>query len=198
MGKENAMSDFRSSLEAEIPRLRHYARALVRDSDRADDLVQDTLTRALEKEVLWATGTNLQAWLFTVMHNQHVSSVRRPSRETAPLDTEDISQPRIATTDPTASCRLRELDTALAQLRQEERQVILLVGLEGLRYDEAAQILGVPLGTVASRLSCGRDQLRRLMDMTNEDEGVSAAAPPRKRRRSAPRRRRASQIRRAA
>jgi hypothetical protein len=87
----------------------------------------------------------------------------------------------IAATDPSASCRLRELDIALAQLRQEERQVVLLVGLEGLRYDETAQTLRVPLGTVASRLSSGRDQLRRLMDMTSKDGAFSGAAPSHKR-----------------
>ncbi len=192
------MSDFHSLLVAEIPPLRRYARALVRDGDWADDLVQDTLRRALEKAALWAPCTSMRAWLFAVMHNQHVDSVRRPSRETAPLDSEDISQTLIAATDPAASCRLREFDIALAQLRQEERQVVLLVGLEGLRYDEAAQILRVPLGTVASRLSSGRDQLRRLMDMTSEDGAFSGAAPSHKRRRSTPRRRPVSQLRRAA
>jgi RNA polymerase sigma-70 factor (ECF subfamily) len=192
------MSDFDRFLEAEIPGLRRYARVLVRDVDRADDLVQDTLTRALEKSVLFLPGTNLRAWLFTLMHNQHVDSARRSSRETAPLDTADIPRTLIATTDPTASCRLRELDTALAQLRQEERQIILIIGLEGLRYDEAARTLGVPLGTVASRLSSGRDHLRRLMDMTSEDEAFSAAPPSHKRRRLTPRGRKASQFRHAA
>jgi RNA polymerase sigma-70 factor (ECF subfamily) len=192
------MSDFHNLLVAEIPPLRRYARARVRNANSADDLVQDTLTRALEKAALWAPCTSLRVWLFTVMHNQHVDSVRRPSREAARLDSEDISQTLIAATDPSASCRLHELDIALAQLRQEERQVILLVGLEGLRYDEAAQILRVPLGTVASRLSSGRDQLRRLMDMTSKDGTFSGAAPSYKRRRSTPRRRPASQLRRAA
>ena len=176
MSKGNAMPDFHSSLEAEIPRLRRYARVLIRDVDRSDDLVQDTLTRALEKAALWVPGTNLRAWLFTLMHNRHVDGARRRSRETAPLDTVDVSQTLIATTDPTASCRLRELDTALAQLREEERQVIILVGLEGLRYDEAARTLGVPLGTVASRLSSGRGHLCRLMDMASKDEAFPADA----------------------
>jgi len=176
------MSEFHSLLEAEIPRLRRYARALVRDRDRADDLVQDTLMRALAKQHLWEPGTNLRAWLFTLMHNQHVNSVRRPARESVQLDTEEMSGSLIATTDPTASCQLRELDRGLARLPEEQREVILLVGLEGIRYDEAAAILNVPIGTVRSRLFRGRESLRRLMDM---DEGAAASPPPQPERRAA-------------
>ena len=161
------VSEFHSLLEAEIPRLRRYARALVRDRNTADDLVQDTLMRALVKQHLWEPGTNLRAWLLTLMHNCHVNSVRRPARETVPLDAEEQSETLIATTDPTVGCQLWELEKALGRLRKEEREVILLVGLEGMRYDEMAKILGVPIGTVRSRLSCGRDRLRRLMDMGN-------------------------------
>jgi RNA polymerase sigma-70 factor, ECF subfamily len=159
------MSEFHSLLEAEIPRLRRYARALVRDVDRADDLVQDTLIRALSKQHLWEPGTNLRAWLFTLMHNQHVNNVRRPAREAVQLDTEEMAGALIATTDPTASCQLRELENALARLRPEEREVILLVGLEGMRYDDTARILGIPIGTVRSRLFRGRETLRKLLDM---------------------------------
>jgi RNA polymerase sigma-70 factor (ECF subfamily) len=169
-----AMSEFHSLLEVEIPRLRRYARALVRDADRADDLVQDTLMRALTKQHLWAPGTNLRAWLFTLMHNQHVNNVRRPAREAVQLDMEEMSGSLIATTDPTASCQMRELENALARLRREEREVILLVGLEGMRYDDTALILGVPIGTVRSRLFRGREALRKLLDM---DEPASAPAP---------------------
>jgi len=171
-----AMSDFHSLLEAEIPKLRRYARALVRDMDRADDLVQDTLTRALTKQHLWAPGSNLRAWLFTLMHNQHVNSVRRPAREAVALDADDMSSMLVATTDPTASCQLRELENALARLRNEEREVILLVGLEGMRYDETAEILGVPIGTVRSRLFRGREALRKLLDMDEPSARVAEAA----------------------
>jgi RNA polymerase sigma factor (sigma-70 family) len=170
------MSDFHRLLEAEIPKLRRYARALVRDMDRADDLVQDTLTRALTKQDLWAPGSNLRAWLFTLMHNQHVNSVRRPARESVELDADDMSSMLVATTDPTASCQLRELENALACLRNEEREVILLVGLEGMRYDETAEILGVPIGTVRSRLFRGREALRKLLDMDEPPARVAEAA----------------------
>jgi RNA polymerase sigma-70 factor (ECF subfamily) len=108
------------------------------------------------------------------MHNNHVNSVRRLARETVALDAGDVSGALVATSDPTASCQLRELEKALAQLRPEEREVILLVGLEGMRYDETAEILRVPVSTVRARLWCGRDRLRRLMDMS-EDELPSAS-----------------------
>src|SRR5688572_9452012 len=170
------MSDFHSRLEEQIPRLRRYARALTRDANRADDLVQDTLVRALAKQHLWQVGTNLRAWLFTLMHNQHVNDVRRSNREGGNINVEDIAAVLVANTDPTASRQLRELERGLARLPLEQRESILLVGLEGLRYDEAASVLGVPIGTVRSRLSRGREALRKLMGL---DESDAPAAAPR-------------------
>jgi RNA polymerase sigma-70 factor (ECF subfamily) len=163
------MSEFHRLIEEQVPPLRRYARALTRNAERADDLVQDTLERALAKQHLWQPGTHLRAWLFTLMHNQNVNSVRRSMREGTAVDIEQLSSALVATTDPTASRQLFELECALGQLRVEQREAILLVGLEGLPYEEAAAILGVPIGTVRSRLSRGRDSLRRLMDMTGED-----------------------------
>ena len=159
------MSQFHRLVEREIPRLRRYARALTRRADRADDLVQETLVRAIAKSDLWQAGTDIRAWLFTIMHNQHVNMVRRAMRDDAAVDIEQMSSSLMAITDPTASRQLRELDTALARLPAEQREVILLVGLEGMSYEAAAQILDVPVGTVRSRLSRGRDALRQLMDM---------------------------------
>jgi RNA polymerase sigma-70 factor, ECF subfamily len=159
------MSQFHRLVEREIPRLRRYARALTRRADRADDLVQETLVRAIAKSDLWQAGTDIRAWLFTIMHNQHVNMVRRAMRDDATVDIEQMSSSLMAITDPTASHQLRELDTALARLPAEQREVILLVGLEGMSYEAAAQILEVPVGTVRSRLSRGRHALRQLMDM---------------------------------
>ena len=159
------MTDFHHRLEGEIPRLRRYARALTRNAARADDLVQETLVRALRKEHLWQVGTDLRAWLFTIMHNQNVNEVRRAMRDAATVDLENCSASLTATTDPTASRQLCELDHALAQLQEEHRQVILLVGLEGMSYEDAAAILSIPIGTIRSRLSRGRDALRKLMGM---------------------------------
>ena len=161
---------FRRLLEAEIPRLRRYARALTRDVTRADDLVQSCLTRAVAKQHLWQPGTDLRAWLFTILHNQHVNEVRRSVREGVNVAVEDMAPVLTVQSNAYASLQLRDLEAAIASLPQEQRQVILLVGLEGMRYEEVAVILDVPVGTVRSRLSRGRDQLRRLMEMDDEGE----------------------------
>ena len=159
------MTEFRARIEEEIPRLRRYAWVLTRNWSRCDDLVQDTLVRALAKEHLWQSGTNMRAWLFTIMHNQNVNAVRSAMREGMTVDIEEQSSTLVATTDPTVARQLHELDRALAQLPEEQRQVILLVGLEGMSYEDAAAILHIPVGTVRSRLSRGRDALRMLMGM---------------------------------
>jgi RNA polymerase sigma-70 factor (ECF subfamily) len=169
------LSEFHRLIEQQIPRLRRYARALTRNRERADDLVQDTLGRALVKEQFWQPGTNLRAWLFTIMHNQNVNNIRRDIRESAGLDIEQISAKLAATTDPTATRKMFELERALAQLPLEQQQVILLVGLEGMSYEDTAGILAIPVGTVRSRLSRGRDVLRKLLDI--EERHSSGALP---------------------
>ena len=159
------MEDFGLLLEKEIPRLRRYARALTRDGIRADDLVQSCLVRALAKSHLWQPGTDLRAWLFTILHNQHVNDVRRSVREGINIPVEDVAPLLTVQSTQGASLQLRDLDRALERLPEEQRQVLLLVGLEGMRYEEVAMVLDVPVGTVRSRLSRGRDMLRRLMDI---------------------------------
>src|SRR5262249_59590817 len=124
---------------------------------------------------LGQTGPDIRAGLFKIMHNQYVNMVRRAMRDTANIDIEQMSPSLVATTDPTASRQLRELERALSRLRDEQREVILLVGLEGMSYEAAAQILDVPVGTVRSRLSRGRDALRRLMDMPERKEDTGEA-----------------------
>ena len=161
------MNDFARLLEAEIPRLRRYARALTRDVTRADDLVQSCLARAVAKQHLWQPGTDLRAWLFTILHNQYVNDVRRSVRE---ADTIELSE-----ANAIASLELRDLETALGKLQPEQREVILLVGLEGMAYEEVAAVLEIPVGTVRSRLSRGRDQLRLLMGMEAKNERLRAA-----------------------
>jgi len=119
------MSELYCLVEQEIPRLRRYARALTRASDRAEDLVQDTLLRALTKLHLWQPGTDIRAWLFTIMHHQYVNTVRREAREaTTVVDIEHVSSNLVATTDPTARRQLAELDRALAQLSAEQRELM--------------------------------------------------------------------------
>ncbi len=164
------MADICKKIEEEIPRLRRYARALTRDINAADDLVQDCLTRALSKVHLWQKGTDLRAWLFTILHNQYVNHVRRAVREGAAVGLSD-SEP-LLTSAPNQSKRLelRDLERAIARLPEEQRSVLLLVGLEGMRYEEVAQVLDVPVGTIRSRLSRGREMLRQLMGMVPERE----------------------------
>src|ERR1700719_3949066 len=144
---EGKMNDFGRLLEKEIPRLRRYARALTHDVSRADDLVQDTLVRAIAKQHRWECGTNLRAWLFTLMHNLNVNGVRRNAREGTTGQVDDNWPSPIAATDPTGGLSLRDLDRALARISQEQRQVILLGGLEGTSYGQTAMILGMPIGT---------------------------------------------------
>ena len=171
------MDTFAELLEEQIPKLRRYARALCRgDAARADDLVQDCLLRAVAKQHLYQPDTNLRSWLFTIMHNQNVNDIRRGAREGTVVNVDDFASQLVATSDPSASRQLRELDQALAKLAQEQRQVILLVGLEGMSYEDAAAILRVPVGTVRSRLSRGRNNLRQLMGM--DAELPSRSAPP--------------------
>jgi RNA polymerase sigma-70 factor (ECF subfamily) len=162
------MSDFARLLEAEIPRLRRYARALTRDVTRADDLVQSCLARAVAKQHLWQPGTDLRAWLFTLLHNQHVNDVRRSVREGNNVSIEDAAPVLTIRANAIDALQLRDLERAIGKLAPEQRQVILLVGLEGMRYDEVASILDIPIGTVRSRLSRGREQLRILMSMDDE------------------------------
>jgi RNA polymerase sigma-70 factor (ECF subfamily) len=182
--REPLVADTYRAIEAEIPRLRRYARALTRDPAAADDLVQDCLTRALGKLDLWQSGTDLRAWLFTILHNQYVNHVRRAVREGAAVGLSE-GEP-LLTREPQQGKRLelRELERAIATLPAEQRAVILLVGLEGLRYEEVAVILKVPVGTIRSRLSRGRDALRRLVGA--DEHRSSFAADPACRRKARP------------
>ena len=171
------MNDFARLLEVEIPRLRRYARALTRDVSRADDLVQSCLVRAIAKQHLWEPGTDLRAWLFTILHNQHVNDVRRLVREGNTVELGDAPQLTVQS-NAIPSLELRDLERAIHKLPEEQRSVILLIGLEGMRYEEVAAVLDVPVGTVRSRLSRGRDQLRRLMGMQGrlgDNEQLQAA-----------------------
>lgn len=161
------MDDIATAVAEHIPRLRRYARALVGNRDMADDLVQDCVERALSRLHLWRREGDLRAWLFTIMHNVHVNAARRRNRMPA-MVTIDPAMPHL--TDPGlavaptqgAGLELAQIDRALGLLPVEQRQVILLTGLEGLRYEETARVLGIPVGTVMSRLSRGREALRRL------------------------------------
>jgi len=154
------MSEPCNQLIACIPRLRRYARALVGDAASADDLVQDTVERGWAKLHSWQGGSDMRAWLFSIMHNVYIDQVRRPSLLTESLGEEAP----IHTTDNISSrLELRDMERVLRQLPNEQREVLLLVALEGMSYDEVSQALNVPKGTVMSRLSRAREKLRASM-----------------------------------
>jgi RNA polymerase sigma-70 factor, ECF subfamily len=173
-GSEGISLDDQSALVALIPRLRRYARALAGDGQRADDLVQDTLERAIDKWALWRQGSDLRAWLFTIMHNVFVNQIRRANRDPIPTDPATLAEmdlPGSAAADTLT--QLGGIERALARLPEEQREVLLLVALEGMSYEEVARTLDVPAGTVMSRLSRGRARLALLL----EGEARSDAAP---------------------
>jgi RNA polymerase sigma-70 factor (ECF subfamily) len=149
-----------------LPRLRRYARALAGARDEADDLVQDTLERAWARLHLWRGVADMRAWLFGIMHNLHVDGVRRPRLDTVPIDD---ATPESAVT-PTQGERLAVLDlqAALDRLPVEQKEVLLLIGLEDMSYADAARTLGIPIGTVMSRLSRGRERLRAALEGRGE------------------------------
>lgn len=145
-----------------LPRLRRYARALAGNRDDADDLVQDTLERAWSRSGLWRGVADMRAWLFAIMHNLHVDGVRRPRPSMVDLD-EDFLE---FATPPTQGERLDVLDlqAALDLLPVEQKEILLLIALEDMAYADVAATLGIPVGTVMSRLSRGRERLRALME----------------------------------
>ena len=158
------MDLFLDHLERWIPNLRRYARALTRDREQADDLVQDCLERALSRRHLWNEGGNTRAWLFTIMHNIHANDTRRSSSRPATVAIDEDAGHHARPPAQGARIAGLEMAAALEELPDEQRRVILLVALEGMSYGEVAETLGIAQGTVMSRLSRGRERLRRLME----------------------------------
>ncbi len=155
-------------LLAAIPRLRRYARVLTGEPTRADDLVQDTLARAWEKRRLWKEGTDLRAWMFTIMHNLYVNQLSLARRESGnvSLDADGDQGPWQIPVRATQADRveLMEVMGQLGRLPAEQREVLLLAAVEEMQYDEIAAALDVPIGTVMSRLSRARSKLRAFAD----------------------------------
>ncbi|WP_077034788.1 RNA polymerase sigma factor [Pelomonas sp. KK5] len=140
-----------------VPRLRRYARALAGNPSDADDLVQDTLERAWTRAALWPGVLDMRAWLFGIMHNLHVDGLRRARPGMQELAEDEPAAPAVD------RLVLRDLAAALELLPAEQKEVLLMVALEDMSYAEVAQALGIPVGTVMSRLSRGRERLRSLM-----------------------------------
>jgi RNA polymerase sigma factor (sigma-70 family) len=165
----------REQLSDQIPALRRYARMLTGDAWAADDLIQDTLERACRKWTLWTAGSNLRAWLFTLMHHQHVDHIRSSAHHPAPTAVVDVADVAHELAAPLVDTDQQlDLQHSLLRLPPEQRQVLLLVTVEDFSYQEAAQLLGVPVGTVMSRLHRARSRLRELME---SGERPGAAAP---------------------
>src|SRR5690242_8943865 len=155
------MADPGPLIEPHIPALRCYAFALLRDRDRADDLVQDTLVRALSRSMLRRTDGDVRAWLFTILRNLHVSRWRSDRRR-GTVDLDEAALPGIAARQE-AALEVHDVLLAIDQLPEEQKSLLLLVGVEDFSYDDAARILGMPIGTVMSRLSRARQRLRALV-----------------------------------
>ena len=157
--------DFRTQLAGELPHLRRFARALTGDAALADDLVQDCLERALIKRHLYDPARPLRAWLYAVLRNLHISGLRRNGRSTVVKTVDDLVNGEGAVA-PRQEERLSvtSIAEALDRLSPQHREVIVLVGLEEMSYQDVAGILGVPLGTVMSRLSRAREHLRNILE----------------------------------
>jgi len=153
--------DFLDEIETIVPALRRYARALTRNADRADDLVQDCLERAIRKRGLFQPSGPLQGWLFRILINIWRNDLRFERRRGEHVTIDAVTEPAVAPTQP-GRIALAEMSKALDRLPDEQREALLLVVLEGLSYQEAAEALGIPMGTLMSRIGRARATLRAL------------------------------------
>ncbi|MBB4091886.1 sigma-70 family RNA polymerase sigma factor [Brucella pecoris] len=160
------MSRFLEEMEECVPALRRYARALTHDADRADDLVQDCLERAIRKRSLWQPSGPLRAWLFRMLINLWRNELRHRRRapDNAPLSSVTM-EPQVASASP-SRLAFAETARAIQLLSAEQREALLLIAIEGMSYTEAATVLDIPLGTLMSRLGRARATLRKLTEET--------------------------------
>ncbi|BCN38631.1 RNA polymerase sigma factor [Alicycliphilus denitrificans] len=165
----------RAQIVEQLPGLRRYARALTGDAWAADDLVQDTLERASRKWLLWRSGSDLRAWLFTLMHNLYLNQ-RRGLLEVQALDAQALAA--LAGADGVACDVAIDIDRCLQRLPAEQRAVLLLVTLEDMAYADVARVLGIPIGTVMSRLSRARRRMRELLEQAPAHAPGPHAATP--------------------
>jgi RNA polymerase sigma-70 factor (ECF subfamily) len=178
------MAVFAEMVSDNIPNLRRYARVLVRDAVHAEDLVQDCLERAISREHLWREGTNLRAWLFTILHNLYINQYLRHGSVGIMVPLLDEHNHLSSPARQYHSVTLKDLARAFDRLPVQEQQVVMMVGVDGMPYEDVAVALGVPMGTVKSRLSRARQRLRRLMD---GEEVWDDPHPPPPRKAAAPR-----------
>lgn len=175
-------ADFGAALVDHVPALRAYGRALTRDLGEADDLVQDCLLKAMEKQHLYKRGTNLRAWLLTVLRNLFINDYRRKQARGTPLSFDENFHDAKGPEPMSASRATRDqIEAALASLPAEQREVVVLIPMQGFSYEEVAEITKVPLGTVRSRLSRARTALKRILDR-DASAGPGFEAPEAQRR----------------
>lgn len=160
---------FKEQLLAAIPSLRAFARSLAASRDKADDLVQETLVKAWAKQQSFEMGTNIKAWLFTILRNEFYSQMRKRGREISDADGA-ISENMAVHPEQTGKIDLQDMQTALNQLPEDQREAVVLVGASGMSYDEAAEICGVAVGTIKSRVSRARDRLVQILDVDDPSE----------------------------
>jgi len=170
-------SNFRASLLEAIPSLRAFAVSLTKNSDRADDLVQETLVKAWDKQSSFQPGTNLRAWLFTILRNEFYSQMRKRGREVQDSDGAITARLSIHPSQD-GSLDLDDFRKALELLPEDQREAIVLIGASGFSYEEAAEICGCAVGTIKSRVSRARSRLQEILHITGEGDygpdGVSA------------------------
>ncbi len=158
------LNRFETLLVEEIPALRRYARALCGDETEADDLVQESLLRAVSRRKLWLSHKGMRPWLFTILHNLFVNAVRRGVKSPLLNLPEQIEDTAVANEDPGELCTLSDFEHALQRLTPEQREVLVLVGVEQMSYKQVARIVGAPVGTVMSRLSRARSYLKNALE----------------------------------
>lgn len=159
-----------------MPDLRRFARKLTRTADQADDLVQDTVERALMRETLYQQGTNLRAWLFTMMRNISITQARKATlRRTYATELMSLERPTVMPSQ-IDTVLLKSSLAYLAALTPGEREAVALLGIQDMSYEEAAAVTGLPVGTMKSRLSRGRSRLRELADLSGAGAAARSAA----------------------
>lgn len=167
--KELPSASFRDLLVKEIPNLRAFAASLSGSVQLADDLVQDTMLKAWGNAGSFTEGTNIRAWLFTILRNTYYSLYRRRGREVQDVDGAYSSRVAVSGGQEGA-LDLADFRIALAKLPEEQREVLIMVGATGLSYEETAEICGVAVGTIKSRVNRARTRLAELLGITNTSE----------------------------
>jgi RNA polymerase sigma-70 factor (ECF subfamily) len=152
--------DMNRAVEAEIPCLRRYAQKLVRDRALAEELVQEGVLRALSKQHLWREGTSLRAWLFTILHNEYVNEIRRTVREGTVVELSEVDEQLANPPAQDKLLELRDVRRVLATLTDGQREAVIRIGIDGWNYERVAKAAGLPVGTIRSRLSRGRNRLK--------------------------------------